>query len=56
VAKQMGAHAARVILADARGRPAPRPYRYRSWGNMATIGRHKAIADFGIFRLSGFPT
>lgn len=54
VAKQMGVHAARLILADVKGRPDPKPFRYRSWGNMATIGRNKAIADFGRIRLSGF--
>ncbi len=53
VAKQMGAHAARVILAEAKGRAEPTPFRYRNWGNMATIGRNKAIADFGRLRLSG---
>ena len=55
VAKQMGSHAARVILAEVRGRPTPGPFRYRNRGNMATIGRNKAIADFGRIRLSGFP-
>ena len=31
-----------------------RPFRYRDPGNMATIGRANAIADFGWTRVSGF--
>jgi NADH dehydrogenase len=31
-----------------------RPFRYKNYGNMATIGRGAAIADFGRVRLSGF--
>ena len=30
-----------------------RPFRYRDLGNMATIGRASAIADFGRVRLTG---
>ena len=29
------------------------PFRYRFYGNMATIGRHSAIGDFGWMRLKG---
>jgi NADH dehydrogenase len=53
VAKQQGAYTARVIGARAQGRPAPKPFRYRHLGTMATIGRRSAVADFGWFRLSG---
>jgi NADH dehydrogenase len=31
-----------------------RPFRYFNKGNLATIGRAKAIADFGRFHLTGF--
>ncbi|MGL4238203.1 NAD(P)/FAD-dependent oxidoreductase [Tabrizicola sp.] len=55
VAKQMGSHVAKVIKATVLGRPDPAPFRYRQWGNLATIGRNKAIADFGRVRFSGFP-
>ena len=55
VAKQMGTHAARVILAGTAGRRLPAPFRYRNWGSMATVGRNRAIADFGRLRLAGFP-
>jgi NADH dehydrogenase len=53
VAKQQGSHAARNIDAVVRG-GATRPFRYLDPGNMATIGRAAAIADFGWLRVSGF--
>jgi NADH dehydrogenase len=52
-AKQMGAHAARNILHRLAGRPTE-PFRYRDYGQLATIGRTAAVADFGWLRLSGF--
>jgi NADH dehydrogenase len=52
-AKQAGEYVARVIRARAAGRAAPPPFRYRHLGNLATIGRHAAVADFGWLRLSG---
>jgi len=52
VAKQQGTHAARNILRLIRGEPT-HPFRYRDPGNMATIGRASAIADFGWARVSG---
>ena len=53
VAKQQGAYVARVLRARLSGRPAPKPFRYRNWGTMATIGRGAAVADFGWLRLHG---
>jgi NADH dehydrogenase len=52
-AKQAGEYVARVIRARAAGRAAPPPFHYRHLGNLATIGRHAAVADFGWLRLSG---
>lgn len=52
VAKQEGAHAARNVLRRIHGE-ATVPFRYRDPGNMATIGRAAAIADFGWARVSG---
>jgi NADH:ubiquinone reductase (H+-translocating) len=52
-AKQGGRYAADVILAAIKGRRKPAPFRYRHQGNLATIGRHAAIADFGRVRLTG---
>jgi NADH dehydrogenase FAD-containing subunit len=52
-AKQAGHYVARLIRARVTGRPAPAPFRYRHLGNLATIGRKAAVADFGRLRLSG---
>lgn len=54
VAKQQGEYVASTIVARITGRPLPRPFAYRSFGNLATIGRAAAIADFGRVRLTGF--
>jgi NADH dehydrogenase len=53
VAMQQATHAARNIERARAGRPMT-PFRYRNYGNMATIGRHSAIADLGWLRLSGY--
>ena len=52
VAMQMGAHAVRNILRQTEGQPT-RPFVYRDLGNMATIGRAAAVADFGWMTLHG---
>ncbi|MGQ0712513.1 MAG: NAD(P)/FAD-dependent oxidoreductase [Gemmatimonadaceae bacterium] len=51
-AMQMGTAAARNIRNDLRGDPRV-PFRYRNKGDLATIGRYKAIADFGRFHVTG---
>ena len=51
-AKQMGAHIARVIRARLAGQTAP-GFRYRDFGNLATIGRMAAVVDLHGFKLSG---
>jgi NADH dehydrogenase FAD-containing subunit len=53
VAKQQGAYVARVLRARLTGKPAPKPFRYRDLGTMATIGRRAAVADFGWLKLDG---
>ena len=53
VAKQQGVYAAKAIRARIAGRADPLPFRYRALGNLATIGRREAVADFGFIRLSG---
>jgi NADH:ubiquinone reductase (H+-translocating) len=53
VAKQQGRFVARTIIADIRGSARPGAFRYRDFGNLATIGRKAAVADFGFVRLSG---
>ena len=52
-AKQMGRHAAKSILHQTKGK-APPAFVYRDYGNLATIGRKSAVADFGRFGISGF--
>jgi NADH:ubiquinone reductase (H+-translocating) len=53
-AKQMGRYAGRAIASRVAGRPAPGPFRYRHYGDLATIGRRAAIVSIGRFRLRGF--
>jgi len=53
VAKQQGRYAAQVIVAALSGR-AVRPFRYRHYGNLATIGRKRAVIDFGRLHVTGF--
>ena len=52
VAMQQGRYAARAIRARLQGRTPP-PFRYRDKGNLATIGRAKAVADVKGLHLSG---
>jgi NADH:ubiquinone reductase (H+-translocating) len=52
-AKQAGRYVASVISANLRGDVPPKPFRYRNFGNLATIGRRAAVADFGWISLHG---
>jgi NADH dehydrogenase len=54
VAMQQGRYVARLIEERLRGNTSL-PFHYRKKGNLATIGRAAAIADFGWLRLKGFP-
>jgi len=51
-AKQMGRHVGRTIAARVAGQPAA-PFRYRDYGNLATIGRMAAVVDLHGLRFSG---
>jgi NADH dehydrogenase len=53
VAKQQGVYVARVIAARLAGKPPPGSFRYRDYGNLATIGRREAVVDFGWLHLTG---
>ena len=53
-AKQMGRLAALNIIHTLRGK-ARTPFRYRDYGQLATIGRNAAVAHFGRVKLSGYP-
>lgn len=48
VAKQQGQHVVRQIIENR-----SIPFRYRNRGNLATIGRHRAVIEIGRLRLSG---
>ncbi|MBE2210708.1 MAG: NAD(P)/FAD-dependent oxidoreductase [Xanthomonadaceae bacterium] len=51
-AKQMGRHVADTIRARLAGQPATH-FRYRDFGNLATIGRMAAVVQVGRWKLSG---
>lgn len=54
VAIQMGRHAVRNILRAVEHQPY-RAFTYKNLGNMATIGRASAVADFETFTMKGWP-
>lgn len=54
-AKQMGNYAGRAIRLRIDGRAPRKPFRYRDYGNLATIGRNSAIVKLGRLELTGFP-
>ena len=53
-AEQAGQYVGKMIRIGARGSTTPGPFRYRNYGNLATIGRKAAVADFAWIRLSGY--
>jgi NADH dehydrogenase len=53
VAKQQGAYVARVIAGRLSGKAVPMAFRYRDFGNLATIGRKAAVVDMGAIKLTG---
>jgi NADH:ubiquinone reductase (H+-translocating) len=54
VAIQQGHYVGRLIAHRLQGRQS-RPFHYLNKGNLATIGRGRAVADLGLIRLSGPP-
>ena len=54
VAMQQGRYAAKAVRTRLRGEE-PQPFEYRDKGNVATIGRARAVADIKGLRVSGFP-
>jgi NADH dehydrogenase len=52
VAKQQGQYVARLLAARSRGDMVG-PFVYRDYGTLATIGRKRAVAQFGKLKLSG---
>jgi NADH:ubiquinone reductase (H+-translocating) len=53
VAKQQGVYIAELIRQRVRGRTSVKPFRYRDYGNFATIGRKAAVIDFGWIHMRG---
>jgi NADH:ubiquinone reductase (H+-translocating) len=53
VAMQQGRYAAKVVAARLKNQSSE-PFRYHDKGNLATIGRARAVADLHTVRLSGF--
>jgi NADH dehydrogenase len=53
-AKQMGRYVGRLVAARAAGRPLPKPFRYRHYGDLATIGRKAAVVRLDTIHLTGF--
>ena len=54
VAKQQGWYVAKQLMARAEGKMLP-GFRYQDFGSMATIGRKRAVAQLGAFKVSGLP-
>jgi NADH:ubiquinone reductase (H+-translocating) len=52
-AKQEGVYVADVIRARLSGAPAPPAFRYKHAGDLATIGKRRAVIDFGWIKLKG---
>jgi NADH:ubiquinone reductase (H+-translocating) len=52
VAKQQGQYVARALVARNQGRTTA-AFHYRAFGSLATIGRSRAVAQFGRVRVSG---
>ena len=52
VAIQQGRYAGRLVANRMRGRASP-PFHYRDKGNLATIGRARAVADLNFVRVNG---
>jgi NADH:ubiquinone reductase (H+-translocating) len=52
-AKLEGVYVAKVIRARLMGAAAPGPFRYKHAGDLATIGKRRAVIDFGWIKLKG---
>ena len=53
-AKQSGRHAAKVVRARLRGETRGLTFHYKHLGDIATIGRSRALIDFGFLKLTGW--
>lgn len=55
VALQQGRYLGDLLRRELTGRPRPGPFRYRDKGQLATIGRRRAIAEMRRLRMAGLP-
>ncbi len=55
VAIQQGKHVSRVVRARMQGKQSGPAFRYSDRGNLATIGRSRAVAEIGPVKMSGLP-
>lgn len=53
VALQQGRYVGKMLIRREKGLPV-KPFSYRDKGQMATIGRSRAVAEFGRLKISGF--
>jgi NADH:ubiquinone reductase (H+-translocating) len=53
VAKQQGQYVADLLIARQAGRTV-KPFRYRDFGSLATIGRSRAVVQMGRLKIKGF--
>jgi NADH dehydrogenase len=53
VAKQQGEYLGRALAAKIASGAAPEPFTFHDRGNVAIVGRHSAVVDFGWIRLTG---
>lgn len=52
-AKQQGKYAAQALAALCEGKKPPGPFRYRDYGQLATIGRHSAVVNLRGWHIAG---
>lgn len=52
-AKQQGQYVAKTIAARLKGKSVDKPFRYRYYGDLATIGKRAAVFDIGWVRIRG---
>ncbi len=50
---QQGRYVADVIVRRLRGKPAPKPFRYRDMGSMSVIGMNRAVGDLRFIKVTG---
>jgi NADH dehydrogenase len=53
-AKQQGRYVGKLITSRIRGKPQQKPFVYRNPGNLATIGRRRAVIEFPFVTLRGW--